>query len=300
MVALYGCRQSGAAPGGNVNAAPELTHWLDSATRGLPKEARGWIRAELQGHYDDAVQDHLEQGVSVEEAQRAALAELGSASAIRRDFSETHLAERRYRFAAAACLIFPLAMLAHVALIARGGAGLDVIVYDLLLLLPLLYVLRSLHTLFVLRFNLHVERRLKLIALGLLAMTLPEIALQAIWIAITHGIGGDVSVLAVILLNGLMLADLLGAVLLGIGFVWLVEALLRLKARGLWMLRPFCYVTLIAGYALALTSAASVTGQQGWFNFTWLAALVLGVIMHALWLLMFTRAAQPNHSAFSG
>ncbi|MEO8393770.1 MAG: permease prefix domain 1-containing protein [Chloroflexota bacterium] len=282
-----------------MNADLELSRWLDAATRGLPCESRGWIRDELLAHYEDAVQEALQRGGSPAEAHVAALAELGSASTIQHDLSETHLAERRYRFAAAASLIFPLAILAHLALIARGSSGLDVILYDLLLLLPLLYVLRNLHTLFVLRFNLHVERRLGLIALGLLAMTLPEIAMQAIWLALTHGIGGEVSALGVTLLNGLMLVDLLGAVLLGIGFVWLVEALLRLKSRGLWMLRPFCYVALIAGYALALTSAASVIGRQDLFNTTWTAALILGVIMHALWMLMFTRAAQPDQPAFA-
>jgi hypothetical protein len=282
-----------------VNADLELTRWLDSATRGLPSDSRGWVRDELLCHYEDAVREALEYGALPSAAHRTALAELGSASAIHHDLGETHLAERRYRFAAAASLIFPLAMLAHLTLVSRGTGGLDVIVYDLLLLLPLLYVLRNLHTLFVLRFNLHAERRLGLIALGLLAMTLPEIAMQAIWIALTHGVSGNVSTISMTLLNGLMLIDLLGAVLLGVGFVCLAETLLRLKPRGLWMLRPFCYVALIAGYTLALTSAASVSGLQNLFNTTWTAALILGVIMHALWMLMFTRAAQPNNPAFA-
>ena len=282
-----------------MNASPELTRWLDAATHGLPKDAQTWIRAELYAHYEDAVQDQLERGAAADEAQRAALAELGSAKAIRRDLSETHLAERRYRFAAAISLIFPLAMLAHIILIARGSAGLDVIAYDLLLLLPLLYVLRSLHTLLVQRFDLHVERRLILIALGLLAMTLPEIVMQIIWIAMAFGVTSQVSLVGISALDALMSIDLIGAVVLGIGFVWLVEALLRLKPGGLWMLRPFCYVALIAGYVLALTSAASITGRQDAFNLTWTTALILGVIMHALWMLMFTRAAQPNHPAFA-
>jgi len=282
-----------------MNATPELTHWLDAATRGLPNESRRWIREELQGHYEDAVQEHLDGGVSLEEAQRAALTELGSAQAIRRDLGETHLAERRYRFAAASCLIFPLGLVAHLTLIARGRPGLDVIVYDLLLLVPMLYVLRNLHTLFVLRFNLHIERRLKLIAIGLLAMTLPEIGLQAIWIALTHGVKGNTSVLSVTLLKGLMGIDLIGAVVLGIGFMCLGEALLHAKPRGLWMLRPFCLIALIASYALALTSAAEISGQRDLFNFAWTAAVILGVVIHALWLIMFTRAAQPDNPAFA-
>ena len=35
----------------------ELERWLDTATRGLPAESRGWVREELQFHYEDAVRE---------------------------------------------------------------------------------------------------------------------------------------------------------------------------------------------------------------------------------------------------
>jgi hypothetical protein len=88
-------------------------------------------------------------------------------------------------------------------------------------------------------------------------------------------------------------------VVLGIGFVLLAEALLRVRDARLWSLRPFSYVTLINGYMLALTSALGVVGQNDLYNLAWSLALVLGIVMHALWLLMFTRAAQPNQAAFA-
>jgi hypothetical protein len=274
-------------------------HWLDDATRGLPKASRGWVRDELLAHYDDALDEHLSSGITTGEAHRRVMAELGSAKSIAADLRQTHLAERRYRFAAAASLIFPLTMLAHVALFARGAGGVEVLLYDLLLLLPMLYVLRSLHTLFVQRFRLNVGRRLALVALGLLGMTVPEILMDGYWIALTHGIAPAPSETVLGVLNALMLIDLLGAVVLGVGFVWLAEALLHLRDARLWSLRPFCYVTLINGYTLALTSALAVVAQHDLYNLAWSLALILGIAMHALWGLMFFRAAQPSRPAFA-
>jgi hypothetical protein len=273
--------------------------WLDDATRGLPGAARAWVREELQAHYEDALSEHLLGGVSPAEAHRRVVAELGSTRSISADLRETHLAERRYRFAAAASLIFPLTMLAHVALIARGGSGVAVLIYDLLLLLPMLYVLRNLQTLLVQRFRLNVGRRLRVVTLGLIGITLPEILMDGYWLALMQGIAPVPSEAMLGAFNALMLIDLIGAVVLGVGFVWLAEALLRLKDARRWSLRPFCYVTLINGYTLALTSALGVVGQHDLYNMAWSVTLILAIAMHALWLLMFYRASQPSRPAFA-
>lgn len=283
----------------NADAARDV--WLDDATRGMPKSSRGWVRDELLAHYEDALSDHLADGAAPDEAHRLVLAELGSANGVSGGLRETHLAERRYRFAAAASLIFPLTMLAHVTLVSRGERGIEVLVYDLMLLLPLLYVLRSLHTLLVQRFRLDVRRRLAVIAVGLLGMTVPEIVMDGYWLALTHGLAPAPTQGVLMVLNALMLIDLIGAVVLGVGFVWLAEALLRLRDAHLWgFLRPFCYVTVVNGYTLALTSALGVVGQDSLYNLAWSLALLLGIVMHALWLVMFFRAAQPSRPAFAG
>jgi hypothetical protein len=275
----------------------DLERWLDAATKGLPRESRGWVREELQFHYEDSVREHSARGMSAVEAHRAALAELGRAADVGGDLRETHLAERRYRIAAAASLIFPLTVLAHLLMASRGEAGINIIFYDLLLLVPMLYVLRTLHTLLALRFQLHVERRLMAVAFGLIGITLPEILMAVFYLALTLGIGGELTPLVWGVLNTLLLANLVGAVVVGLGMVWLVEALLRLKNAAI--LRPFCYVALINGYVLALTSAVSVAGRQDWSDFTWQMALILGVIVHALWTLMFFRAAQTPRPAMA-
>ncbi len=277
-----------------MSGAVDVERWLDRATAGLPAEARGWVRDELRAHYDDAVAARLANGAAEGDARRMALAELGSAAAISGGLRETHLAGRRYRFAAAASLIFPLGILAHVLLLARGAGGLEAVVYDLLLLLPLLYVLRVLHTLLVLRYDVRVGRRIALVAFGALALTVPEIVMDGCWIALSHGFGGSLSALGLAALNGLMVIDLLGGLLVGLGLIWLVEALLRVKD-----LRGFCGAARLAGYALALTSAASLAGGGDLLTLAWLGAIGFGILTHGSWALLFLRASRTDSTALA-
>ena len=138
-----------------------------------------------------------------------------------------------------------------------------------------------------------------MVALGLVGITVPEILMECIWLALSHGIGGGLGALGLNVLNLLMLLNLIGAVVLGVGIVWLVEPLLRLKTPDRWIVRPFGFVALINGYALALTSAASIVGQQDLFNTSWSAVLILSILMHVLWTLLFVRAAAAPRAALA-
>lgn len=272
----------------------DIDRWLDRATAGLPADARDWVRDELRAHYDDALAEHLTHGAPPDEARRLALAELGGAGVVSGGLRETHLAERRYAAAAAFSLIFPLAVLAHVLMQARGAGGLDALAYDLLLLLPLLYILRTLHTLLVLRHGVHVGRRIALVAAGALALTLPEALMDGYWIALSHGFSAPHSALGIGALNALMLIDVIGGLLVGLGLIGLAEALLREKA-----LRGFCGAAFPAGLALALTFAASVSagGSGDLLPLAWLAAIGFGLLTHGAWAALFFRAARANRAA---
>jgi hypothetical protein len=273
-----------------------VDHWLDRATAGLPADSRGWVRDELRAHYDDALAQHLSDGASPDEARRLALAELGGAGAVSGGLRETHLAERRYAAAAAFSLIFPLSVLAHVLMQAQGAGGLDALIYDLLLLLPLLYILRALHTLLVQRHGIHVGRRIALVAAGALALTLPEALMDGYWIALSHGFGGSLSALGLGALNALLVIDLIGALLVGLGLIGLAEALLNVKA-----LRGFCGAAFPAGLALALAFAASVSvSGGGLLPLAWLAAIGFGLLTHGAWAALFFRAARTRGAALTG
>jgi hypothetical protein len=82
---------------------PGLTGWLEIATEGLAVPARERITPEIEAHFTDSVEVHLNEGKSEEAAQVAALAELGDAQKAGKDFRRRHLTEReakRLRFLA--------------------------------------------------------------------------------------------------------------------------------------------------------------------------------------------------------
>jgi hypothetical protein len=85
--------------------AEDLARWLETATQGLPAVAQEVVRAEIEAHYADAVSDHQASGKTVEEAHRAAMADLGDVRAAARALRDTHLARQRYVRAAVLSLV---------------------------------------------------------------------------------------------------------------------------------------------------------------------------------------------------
>lgn len=83
----------------NVLKRPEsVDRWLEIATKGLCAQAKERIRAEIQSHYDDAVAESMEQGLSAAEAHAAAVAGLGNPRRSRRAFRHSYLTERQARY----------------------------------------------------------------------------------------------------------------------------------------------------------------------------------------------------------
>ncbi len=74
-----------------------LSEWLELATNRLATPARKRIGLEIGEHYAEAVEAHLQEGLSETAAQAAALAELGDPWAAARRFRKQHLAEGEAR-----------------------------------------------------------------------------------------------------------------------------------------------------------------------------------------------------------
>ena len=88
-----------------------LAAWLDSATVGLPPSAAGKFRAEIADHFAESRSTHLAAGMSLEEAEQAALIDLGDAEAVGRTLRDGHFSRDRYAqgmLAAAALLLVSL------------------------------------------------------------------------------------------------------------------------------------------------------------------------------------------------
>jgi hypothetical protein len=120
----------------------DFSRWLQTATHGLPKNALPMIQAELRAHYEDALEDYVRVGKPIDEAQHAALADLGDAQDTSRALKQIHLAPRRYLLAGIASIAPWLMLISFVPLI-------SISVMFTALLLPF-YVLSFLCTLYVL------------------------------------------------------------------------------------------------------------------------------------------------------
>jgi hypothetical protein len=83
----------------------DLNHWLDEATRGVPRQRVAAIRTELTAHFEDTTAELLQQGVPEETAYHRALASLGDPRAVARGFNDVHRGHHHYLLAALACML---------------------------------------------------------------------------------------------------------------------------------------------------------------------------------------------------
>jgi hypothetical protein len=68
-----------------------VSEWLEAATRKIAPPARERIRLEIEAHYAESVATHLAGGLSENDAQMAALAELGNVRHAARRFKRQYL-----------------------------------------------------------------------------------------------------------------------------------------------------------------------------------------------------------------
>ena len=74
-----------------------LEQWLARASRRLSSKSRASVRAEIQQHYDLALEEELDNGVAPEEAGRRALASLGDANEVNRGYRQVLLTRQEAR-----------------------------------------------------------------------------------------------------------------------------------------------------------------------------------------------------------
>jgi hypothetical protein len=72
-----------------------VSEWLEAATRKIASPARERIRLEIEAHYAESVATHLTGGLSENDAQMAALAELGDVRHAARRFKRQYLTTRQ-------------------------------------------------------------------------------------------------------------------------------------------------------------------------------------------------------------
>jgi len=77
-----------------TNHVQSLAEWLEIATADLCVAAKERIRLEIEAHFADSMEIHQANSCSEADAQTAALAELGDASAAAKRFRNRHLTEK--------------------------------------------------------------------------------------------------------------------------------------------------------------------------------------------------------------
>jgi hypothetical protein len=82
---------------GQPATPPPIAEWFNTATKGLCADARVRIRREIRSHYADAVENHLDEGLSEKEAGQRALEALGNPKKARRAFMRTYLTKAEAR-----------------------------------------------------------------------------------------------------------------------------------------------------------------------------------------------------------
>lgn len=73
-----------------TESVPPIEAWLASATRHLSAAAADRARDELYAHYQDAVDDYLQDGLNAAEAHRRALQDLGGSDITNAGFNDVH------------------------------------------------------------------------------------------------------------------------------------------------------------------------------------------------------------------
>jgi hypothetical protein len=81
-----------------TNRAQNLAEWLRMATAKLCLPAQERIRLEIEAHFTESLESHQATGCSEADAQAAALAELGDATAAAKRFRRRHLTEKEAKW----------------------------------------------------------------------------------------------------------------------------------------------------------------------------------------------------------
>ncbi len=285
----------------NSRQDADLAKWLATATAGLDPRAAAAIRAEITDHYQDAVDDYVNHGANPAEAARQALADLGLARHAAAGFKDTHLGRRRYLAAAISSalaflvlLFFPLAyeMLPLPGYFDDSVMG--PLVYDLLLLVPTLYVLVTLRQLLTWRFELGRIAPAVHLCMGalVLLLVLDGFSLSLYGFSVNLGIGyppGGSSAA-----QWLVALSLAGLFALGLSLMAVAWQLARWPGDLYGLRLLLAGVLLVMGLPMSL---AWILQLAGWSAIMAIAGM-LAVLGHALiWpllILLFFRAIMRH------
>lgn len=268
----------------------EVDRWLKAATRGLPPASRADIRAELLAHFEDACADYQAEGLTLAQAQRAALADLGNSHETARAFGQTQQLERRYLAGAIGGLVFPVVYLITVPINEYFVGG---VMFNLAIFLPLIYIVYSWRNLLADRVH-GVDLRVyeRVVGVGIVVACVPrlfewliyhrpailEAYTRSIWDIVTYKDG----LLTVASFGGLFLTAL--------GLIFMAEQGLRLRETLYGWLKPSAILLLLVGLAFIGYGIASLYGDGGLAMMVEWLIIFASVVVSLMWSYIYLRA----------
>ena len=284
----------------------EFTAWLDTATRDLPAEVAATTRRELTAHYEDALEEYIEAGLSPAAAHQRVMTVLGAAKLVSNGLNDVHRGQKHYLWG----MLASVAIL--VLLIGRGilhesfglepySAASNVFIgaSDVLLTLVTAYILLMLGRVLVWRFNQpSVDRAIQLIIGGhVIAIACDALYRSAIGEEMYAG--GTLSALeADTFIAALMIAcSALGRLAMGMGIILLARRILA-AASGLYGLgKPVAILMYTMGIALASTGLWTHLNFVIGINTVEIVTIFAHLLLWNLMVLLFFRLAyrSPVH-----
>jgi hypothetical protein len=271
--------------------------WLEVATRNLPAHIVNEIRSELASHYLDAFDAHQHDGLTPGEAQRAAVADLGSAIFVNDSLITMHISRNHTLAAMLACMGYPLLLIVFPQLTRFIGEMASYLLQDLINTILLVYVLST----FVRLISSNRDQLYRPVV-WLIASLLLGTVVRLSFYSIFHqlpliGTGVEVvwetgSALGMILDGGFIAAEMLSAG----ACAWLGWRLYRIEEPLYGLLRPISVLLMLicpvgAGVAISLLLGSMILAS--YFS---ILGYVLVTLLMAIMILTFFRAAfrRPN------
>lgn len=302
----------------------DLKRWLDTATKGLPDDIIESVREELLAHYEDALEDYTRHGITDEQAQSIALADLGDARETGQALRQTHLAARKYIFAAVMSIAPLLLMLVSLflsvaALFAIVGYTTDGAAYEAYIASGMMFVIgvfsvyATSHVLKTLQFligvySLSIRLPVRLIQFGLLTLIIPtfvtvlmshvqmpdslNVSIVSNPIVYYDSLSYDASQA----MNPYPIAVSVSVVLVGVGWILLGLRLDKYRQLLYGLSLPLCFIMIVSGAGLVMLAVNifryTLLSWSVWVS----VALMMGVIKSAVFTLLFFRAAYANRT----
>jgi len=288
--------------------------WLQTATQGLPQNRVSGIRAELRGHYLDAVDDYLLQGLSSQNAHQLALRELGDAQTVCDGLRSVHIHPRDYwRAMFIACMPTACVMifLPAIGQINRYDAIFLEWIYSIFItitaVMSIWATINSLHMLSMIGYlGEEASVPLSLVRMGLyLLLTITIFTAwftKAVFISIintptfTYSNLVDLDDLLVIAIS--VIASF-GLMLTGVGWVIFAIKLTHLPSVILPLLRGLMFVL---GMGLILLSAGAILLDIRLTAISTTISLTFGILTFAIFIILFYqlgRNSNPSRPSYA-